>query len=286
VGAAALAISTAAVNSIEAAPHYPWHKSYRAVVDQTAAVVEGTAASIEESYNEQEGPRTLVTLSQLKVLWGELRGSNVVLRLFGGPVPGRRGRVDEIHIPTFVRGKRYLVFLSNRDWRLSPVTARQAFIIERVHGKDLLVTTDGHALSGIDDVVGPKRGFPVYRIPREVDENFVPAIDDAVTRSMVARVYSAAEFVAHLKAWATRNRIAVNGSFNDKPYRVASWRIAETTSDRSSAGAPPEKELEFAPKAGRPARPEREKKPCSERAAPADADPRDRSTMCEEGGPQ
>ena len=134
-GTAALSIAVTAVSPIEAAPHYPWHKSYRAVVDQTAAVVEGTATSIDESYNEQEGPRTLVTLSRLKVLWGELRGPTVVLRMFGGPVPGRRGRVDEVHIPTFVRSKRYVVFLSNRDWRLSPVTARQSFIIERVKGR-------------------------------------------------------------------------------------------------------------------------------------------------------
>jgi hypothetical protein len=32
-----------------------------------------------------------------------------------------------------VQGRRYVVYLSNRDWRLSPVTARQAYVIERVH---------------------------------------------------------------------------------------------------------------------------------------------------------
>jgi hypothetical protein len=44
-------------------PHYAWNGSYKAVVDQTAAVVEGTVARVEEFYSEEEGPRTLVTLS-------------------------------------------------------------------------------------------------------------------------------------------------------------------------------------------------------------------------------
>jgi hypothetical protein len=270
---------------IQAAAHYPWHKSYKAVVDQTAAVVQGTVTSVTESYNEQEGPRTLVTLSELKVLWGRFRAPSVTLRLFGGPVPGRRGRVDEVHIPTFVRGKSYLVFLSNRDWRLSPVTARQSFIIERVQGKDIVVTTDGYAVFGIDAVTGPTRQFSVYRIPNEIDENLVPPVDTSITPKMVAEVYSAAEFVAELRAWASRNKVSVSGSFNEKPYATTSWRILKTTQGKAP-GRPPSGKLEFAPKAGQPNTPGRDPKACGEHPEPTDADPADRSSVCADGGVQ
>jgi hypothetical protein len=283
-GATALAVWTAAAQTVHAAPHYPWQKSYKAVVDQTAAVVQGTVTSVAESYNEREGPRTLVTLSQLKVLWGSLRAPSVVLKLFGGPVPGHRGRVDEVHIPTFVRGKTYVVFLSNRDWRLSPVTARQSFIIERVQGKDLVVTSNGYAVFGIDDVGGPTRTFPVYRIPNEIDENFVPPVDESITPKMVAKAYSVAEFITNLKSWASRSRVSVNGTFNDRPYRTGSWRILTAIPDRASRKSLAGRQLEFAPKSGRPGTPGREEKACWEHSKPTDADPRDRSLICPDGG--
>jgi hypothetical protein len=275
-GAIALATMASGILSTRAEPHYPWHNSYKAVLDQTAAVVQGTVASVSESYNEQDGPRTLVTLSELSVLWGEVKSSNISLKLFGGPVPGRRGRVDEVHIPTFVRGKRYVVFLSNRDWRLSPVTARQSFIIERVQGKDILVTTDGYAVSGIDNATGPIRRFRVYRIPNEIDENFVPSIDVSITSKMIEGAYSATAFVADLKAWALRNSISVHGAFNEQPYRTGSWRIMQATPHQ----------LEFAPRPGGKSATEREQKPCGDKSVPTDGDPKERSLLCAEGDGQ
>jgi hypothetical protein len=181
-----------------------------------------------------------------------------------------------------VRDKRYLVFLSNRDWRLSPVTARQSFFIERVSGKEILVTTDGYAVFGIDDAVGPSRRFPIYRIPEEVDEKFVPQILSDITAEMVQRVYSAAEFVADLKAWAARNGVSVKGAFNEQPYQTGSWRFAQTRPDASSAR--PSKE--FTPPTGRPSKPGRDQKSCWDRAIPTDSDPKDRSSTCVDGWPK
>src|SRR6185436_11070133 len=79
----ALAILALSGNPAQARPHYAWQSSYRAVVDQTAAVVQGTVTEISESYSEEEGPRTVVTLSRLNVLWGDFRDEKVTLRLFG-----------------------------------------------------------------------------------------------------------------------------------------------------------------------------------------------------------
>jgi hypothetical protein len=286
-GAMALAFAASGPPA-EAAPHYPWHSSYRAVIDQTAAVVQGTVVRVAETYNEEEGPRTLVTLSPVKALWGDFRGTSVTLKLFGGPVPGRRGRVDEVHVPTFVQGKTYLVFLSNRDWRLSPVTARQSYLVERIHDRDVVVTTDGYAVSGINDVTGPARKFPVYRIPREIPDNFVPAVARDVTPAQVAEASSPARLVADLKAWGRRNGVSVHGTFTDRPYRTANWRIETTTPDRTAEKAAAAQEPVFAPQAGRPSAPEREQKTCGDRSTAVDADPRDRSMSCtdDEGGAQ
>jgi hypothetical protein len=284
IAAIALAATAVKVQPAHTEPHYAWQGSYKAVVDQTAAVVQGTVTGVTESYNEKEGPRTLVTLSELNVLWGEIKSSNVTLRLFGGPVPDRRGRIQEVHIPTFVRGKTYLVFLSNRDWRLSPVTGRQSFIVEKVQGKEILVTTDGYAIFGIDDVIGPIRKFPIYRIPDETDETFVPSIDKSVTPSMVADAYSASEFVTELKAWASRKDVSVKGTFHDQPYSsTGSWRAVKETAGKSS-GREPVEQLET----GRPSAPDPEKEPCWNRLDPrdSDADPKDFSSMCREAGPQ
>src|SRR6185295_13813868 len=149
----------------------------------------------------------------------------------GGPVPGRTGRIDEVHVPTFVRGKTYLVFLSNRDWRLSPVTARQSYLVELVHDKEIVVTTDGFAVAGIDDVTGPIPLFPVYNIPEEIDENFAPRVSEVVTPDMVARAASPKALVEALQSWAKANEVSVNGTFNDKPYRTANWRFPRMTPD-------------------------------------------------------
>jgi hypothetical protein len=274
-------------------PHYPWQRSYAAVIDQTAAIVAGIVTSVEETYNEREGPRTLVTLSSIAVLWGNFDAPAVTLRPFGGTVPGRRGRVDETHIPTFVQGSRYVVFLSNRDWRLSPVTARQAYLVERVHDKDLVVTLDGHAVFGIDDVEGPRRSFAVYRIPDEVDDNFVPEVDAGVTPDMLRRAYSVREFAEALRTWGSRQGVAVHGAFNDRPYTTGDWRFFATVPERSAAGAvvagaAPKM---FGPPAGRGTSPVREMSPARESracggdpATPLDRDPGDRSAACDNGG--
>lgn len=261
--------------------HYPWQNSYKAVVDQTSALVQGIVTDVKETYDERQGPRTLVTLSRLSVLWGEFRSPNVTLRLFGGSLP-RRGRVDEVHIPKFVRGKRYFVFLSNREWRLSPVTAHQAFIIERVRNKDILVTTDGYAVYGIDDATGPIRKFVVHLIPDQIDEGFVPKINPRITAQMVAPAYSPAEFAASLKAWARRNSVSVSGTFNDQPYTTSgNWRVNKAVPD-SKVGASTDKDFE--PRPGARKDHNAEEKPCWNRTTPYDADPKDRSRLCPEGG--
>jgi hypothetical protein len=218
------------------------------------------------------------------VWWGALGTSDLTLRLFGGPVPGRRGRVEEVHVPTFVPDKRYLVFLSNRDWRLSPVTARQSYAIERVHGKEILVSGDGHALAGIDDAEGPRRLFSVYTIPDEVEDGFIPGVDPRVTPAMVARAYSVPELMAALRAWSAQQDVFVHGRFNERPFTTGVWRILRATPDASTGAAVAAPEL--APRGDRPAVASREPNACGEHPVPTDSEPGGDSSRCLKGGVQ
>jgi hypothetical protein len=261
LGLVALATVAALGQPAQALPHYAWHDSYKAVVDQTAAVAQGVVTDIRETYSDEEGPRTVVTLSRLNVLWGDFREERVTLKLFGGTVPGRVGRIDEVHVPTFVRGKSYLVFLSNREWRLSPVTARQAYLVESIHGKEIVVSTDGFAVAGIDDVTGPIPLFPVYNLPDEIDENYEPRVSEEVTPELVARAASPKELVEALQGWAKANEVTVNGSFTDRPYSTGNWRFPRMTPDPND----PPRDPVFEPRPDRPFRPEPEQNACGDR---------------------
>jgi hypothetical protein len=115
--------------------------SFEGTVDMTGAVVEGTVTGIAHFYSESAGPRTHITLSSVKAHAGQAPGT-VVLDVYGGPLPdGTFAAVaDEPH---FIMGKKYVVFLSNRPWRVSPVVRRMAFRVEGVGGKEVLVSNDG-----------------------------------------------------------------------------------------------------------------------------------------------
>lgn len=150
-------IAVSALDSVEATPQtrnprpaYPL-SSLSATLDQTAAVVEGTATSIAYSYDETNGPRTNVTLSNLHTHLGSVPGtpSSIVLRSYGGPVPdGTSYQASEL--ARFALSGRYLVFLANHDWRWSPVLGGLAFRIETVRGKEILVDTDGLGVTSLD----------------------------------------------------------------------------------------------------------------------------------------
>ena len=88
-----------------------------------AAVVEGHVEDVSHRYDDIEGPRTVATLSRLVVHLGSLGAvapPSVEIRSFGGPLPDGR-EVLATHVPALLPGKRYLVFLRNTEWTLSPV---------------------------------------------------------------------------------------------------------------------------------------------------------------------
>src|SRR5690606_32057317 len=96
----------------------------------SAAVVEGEVTEIFYTYDEREGPRTVVTLSGVSVHLGEYEEDFVDIAYLGGPLPdGRYLNVSEL--PTFAFGQRYLVFLHEGGWFYSPVVTTHAYRLEK-----------------------------------------------------------------------------------------------------------------------------------------------------------
>lgn len=117
-------------------------------VDQTAAVVEGQVTDISYEFNERDGPWTTVVLSDVRAHFGSAP-ERLEIRQLGGPLPDDTVLVVT-HLPEFIEGERYVVFLRNTVWNLSPVVGDFALRVEAVGDNEALVTTDGHAVLAID----------------------------------------------------------------------------------------------------------------------------------------
>ena len=161
----------------------------------TGAVVEGTVTAVSHGYSASAGPRTRTTLSGVRAHVGHAP-ETVVLDTYGGPLPD--GTYAAIAgEPQFLSGKRYLVFLTNRPWRYSPVTRQLAFRVEDVGGKPLLIADDGRPARGVNAKGVVFGSTPLF-------ERVSPAETQAPARKAVpveaaGDAPSVSEFVAGLK---------------------------------------------------------------------------------------
>lgn len=133
------------------------------VVRQLNAIVVADVRDIATSYDRCEGPRTVVQLRNVRALLGAPHTDTMQLRVFGGPVPGG-GYVRDAESPRYAVGRRYLLFLFNTDWRFSPVIGDLAFRVERAAGREVLVSPDGQAVTGVSPI-GVETGTPMLFLP-------------------------------------------------------------------------------------------------------------------------
>lgn len=130
-------------------PAYPL-MSTRPTLEQTAAVVEGTVTAISYSFDDQLGPRTNVTFGSLASRVGSLKPSTTLtLPFYGGPSADGTSFYAAAHVARFVQGAKYVLFLANHDWFFSPVLSNNAFRVETVGGRDILVDSDGMGVTGV-----------------------------------------------------------------------------------------------------------------------------------------
>lgn len=222
-----------------APPPSPAH-TLEQVLRQTAAVVEGHVEDVSYHYDEVEGPRTVATLSRLVVHLGALGAVTppaVEIRSFGGPLPDGR-EVFATHVPALLPGKRYLVFLRNTEWTLSPVVFDHAFRVESVASVPVLVDVHGRLVMDVR-AGGPVPGPSLFMEPDRgaldpaAPERVAPWIGAEIARQAM----DAREMVGALRAFAAARDAWPSGEFS--PFPVTH---APTWSRVFVAAAPPEQQ--------------------------------------------
>jgi hypothetical protein len=198
---------------LAAAPKpYPAN-STRATLSQTAAVVEGVVSAIRSEYDSPRGPRTVAILSSLRVHLGSLGTAPTELRLesFGGRLPSGK-TIHEAHVPLFSTGQHVVVLLRNTEWFLSPVVSNNAFSVESVAGRQIMVTGAGATLLAID-ATGLVTGNIV--LPMNQDGTRAPGPPSGIAPEPGAM--GVADFIAAVRNFAAESGIAFAGVFNPSP---------------------------------------------------------------------
>ena len=191
-------------------------ESFTDVLRQTAAVIEGDVQDVSFRYDDVEGPRTVATMVDIVVHMGSLGSSpprTLELRSFGGFLPDGR-EVIAMHVPAFSAGKRHVVFLRNTDWVLSPVAFGFVFRVEHQDTKAVIVDPFGRLVVDVD-VSGSVSGAALW-------DRSNGALD-------------VAEFVDHVRAFATARGVWPSGTFSMTPgVPNRAWQFVATTAQRAS----------------------------------------------------
>lgn len=208
----------------------------RGAIRQTAAVVEGLASDIRHEYTEEDGPWTVVTLTGVKTHFGQA-SDTVEIRHFGGPTPNGR-MVVAAELPVFVKDKRYLVFLRNTAWNLSPVVGDLALRVESQGGSELLVDSDGRAVTGVG-AKGVSLGAALFEGP-QIDGSAPKALASVAAASASQQALRPETLVRQLGQNLAAQGLKVEGSFLTRPAGAFKWRAVQVAArpGRQAAGTP------------------------------------------------
>ncbi|MFB1482532.1 hypothetical protein [Corallococcus sp. RDP092CA] len=205
--------------------------------DQTASVVEGEVTDVRGEYSPRTGPWTVVTLGNVRAHLGaapqELR-----LKQAGGAMPDGRQLVVS-HVPRFVRGARYVVFLRNTGWSLSPVLDEHAFRVESVGGREVLVGAEGGLVAGLGPA-GVRQTAPVFETVDLMGAR--PALRAEARGQAAPEGMEREAFLSLLQSHLRARGLTVSGTFREEPVATASSLSVPVTpavGARSVPGAVP-----------------------------------------------
>ncbi|RKH04498.1 hypothetical protein [Corallococcus carmarthensis] len=191
--------------------------SLLSLFDQTASVVEGDVVDVRSEFSPRTGPWTVVTLGDVRAHLGaaprELR-----LKQAGGLLPDGRQFVVS-HVPRFVRGARYVVFLRNTGWSLSPVLDEHAFRVESVGGREVLVGAEGGLVSGLGSA-GVRQTAPVFETVDLMGAR--PAMRAEAQARSAPEALEREAFLSLLQNHLRARGISVAGAFREEPVTTAS----------------------------------------------------------------
>jgi hypothetical protein len=206
-------------------------------VTQTAAVIEATVAELRNEYREAEGPWTRVVLRDVVVhlggpgaLGGSGGGGPRTLELwqFGGTLPSGRMMVAA-ELPVFVAGQRYVLFLRNTSWNVSPIVGELALRVEKAAGAEVLVTSAGHPVVGVT-AAGPALGAALFEpAPYGGGGVAVKRGADGKEVAVAAGALDRRGFLAAVKTQLAQQKLAVSGATLPRPSGLFQWRGQRVT---------------------------------------------------------
>jgi hypothetical protein len=213
--------------------------SMKSMLEQTAAVIEGTVSDITYSFDDQLGPRTNVTLTNVVARIGSLPGhpTQITLPMYGGPSKDGTKFYAATHIARFATGTNYLVFLANHDWFFSPVLRDLALRIETVNGVDTPLDNEGQAITGLNALdftrTGARFAQPVGAEHAQMHDR-TPLL--TVSAQDAAACMSKEDFLTAVASFTTTGMAATrfDGSFVSTPQpwvwnKMPTWAPASPT---------------------------------------------------------
>jgi hypothetical protein len=195
----------------------------RAVLEQTACIIEGDVTNIQYTYEGMLGPRTVVTLAKTTALAGSCPSGDLALPLAGGPLPnGRFMRIAEL--PRISLGAHYLLFLRNTDWFHSPILFGHTLRVETVAGREVLIDEDGYAVRSISRAGLASGGLQLFDARSDNSEPFArPKAHDGVVAADVAGAFDRALLLKRVTGFSGVENIAIGGSFQAQPTKGRAW---------------------------------------------------------------
>jgi hypothetical protein len=192
---------------------------FSSALRQTAAVVDGIVSDISSSYSEEEGPWTTITLSNVRVRFGSAP-QTVRIRQFGGPLPdGTNLAVAEL--PSFAKGERYVVFLRNTTWSITPLVIELTMRIFKSGTREMLVDNGGIAVTRIGSQ-GPDWGEKIApQIFETLSEDLAEGLERAAEGSGALDVN---DLDGLIRAEMVSAKVSVGGKFYDEPSGAFNWR--------------------------------------------------------------
>jgi hypothetical protein len=151
---------------------------------------------------ERNEARTRLVLTVESLLYGQWDASQLEFLLPEGIAPDGTEELW-VETPKFVAGQRYLLFIREGTWHLTPVVGSGAFRITSVAGREILVDNDGRAVLSLSEK-SFQRGDKVAEGNREIEmkrRGFItPMRSTTLSTSDAARSNLATNVVAGLRS--------------------------------------------------------------------------------------
>jgi len=203
--------------------------STREALASTAAIVEGNVTQIAYTFDRDAGPRTVVTLKDLRAHFGRYADSTLELATLGGPVDERKWLYIP-ELPELTEDTRYLVFLTNVDWFFNPVVAEYVFRLEPgPRGNDVLIDPSGHAVLGVSAEGLELTDEPVVDTQIEfLRPNAKHRLLDGAS-ALLAEAMSKEDFLAAIRDLL--RDAPLQGEFRTSPARDRVWNQVPTAEE-------------------------------------------------------